>query len=238
MIKPDHHRRLVALGQRHALCEGAVAKLAALLDLLVADPFAPTAVHDASRALDDHLADSLIALDLKEVRQARTIADLGSGAGIPGLPLAIVVPSEVVLVESNARKCEFITRTVATCGIVNATVVCARAESFTDGFDRFDLVTARALAPLPVVAEYAAPLLRLGGALLVWRGRRNPEEEAAAAEAGIHLGLQVRAPILVTPYDGARHRHLQLMLKVRSTPAGYPRRPGMARKRPLGHLGR
>jgi 16S rRNA (guanine527-N7)-methyltransferase len=238
MLKLDHQRRLLALGQRYGLSGGAVAKLAALLDLLVADPFAPTGVHDASRALDDHLADSLAALDLEEVRQARTIADLGSGAGIPGLPLAIVVASDVVLVESNARKCEFIRRAVATCEIVNATVVCARAESFTDGFDRFDLVTARALAPLPVVAEYAAPLLRLGGTLLVWRGRRNREEEAAAVEAGVHLGLETRAPIPVIPYDGAQHRHLQLMLKVSPTPAGFPRRPGMARKRPLGHSGR
>jgi 16S rRNA (guanine527-N7)-methyltransferase len=235
VIKSDHQGRLLALVQHHGLSDGAVAKLVALLDVLVADPFAPTAVRDASRALDDHLADSLVALDLEEVRHARTIVDLGSGAGFPGLPLAIAVPADVVLVESNARKCAFINRAVATCEIINATVVCARAESFTDGLDRFDLVTARALAPLPVVAEYAAPLLRVGGALLVWRGRRNPQEETAAAAAGMQLGLEARAPIPVTPYDGAQHRHLQLMLKVRSTPAGFPRRPGMARKRPLGH---
>jgi 16S rRNA (guanine527-N7)-methyltransferase len=238
MIKPDGQQRLLALGQRYGLSESAVAKLGGLLDLLVADPFAPTAVRDESRALDDHLADSLVALDLDEVRQTRTIADLGSGAGIPGLPLAIALPADVVLVESNARKCEFIQRAVAMCEIVNATVVCARAESFTDGFDRFQLVTARALAPLAVVAEYAAPLLRVGGALLVWRGRRDPDDERAGAEAGIQLGLEARTPIPVSPYEDARHRHLQLMLKVRSTPPGFPRRPGMARKRPLGHAGR
>jgi 16S rRNA (guanine527-N7)-methyltransferase len=238
MIKPDGQHRLLGLGQRYGLSESAVAKLGALLDLLVADPFAPTAVRDESRALDDHLADSLVALDLDEVRQTRTIADLGSGAGIPGLPLAIALPADVVLVESNARKCEFIKRAVAVCEIVNATVVCARAESFTDGFDRFQLVTARALAPLAVVAEYAAPLLRVGGALLVWRGRRDPDDERAGAEAAIQLGLEARPPIAVSPYEDARHRHLQLMLKVRPTPPGFPRRPGMARKRPLGLAGR
>jgi 16S rRNA (guanine527-N7)-methyltransferase len=238
MIKPDDQRRLLALGQRHRLSDGAVAKLATLLGLLVADPLAPTAVRDATRALDDHLADSLVALDLEEVRQARAIADLGSGAGIPGLPLAIALRAQVVLVESNARKCEFIKRAVATCEILNATVICTRAESFSDGFGRFELVTARALAPLPVVAEYAAPLLRVGGTLVVWRGRRNPEEEKAGAEAATHLGLEACAPIPVSPYEHAQHRHLQLMLKVRSTPPGIPRRPGMARKRPLGHVGR
>jgi 16S rRNA (guanine527-N7)-methyltransferase len=238
MIKPDGQPRLLALGQRYGLSESAVTKLGALLDLLAADPFAPTAVRDESRVLDDHLADSLVALDLEGVRQTRTIADLGSGAGIPGLPLAIALPdADVVLVESNTRKCEFIKRAVAVCEIVNATVVCARAESFTDGFDRFELVTARALAPLAVVAEYAAPLLRVGGALLVWRGRRDPDDETAGAEAGILLGLEARTPIPVSPYEDARHRHLQLMLKVRSTPPGFPRRPGMARKRPLGHAG-
>jgi 16S rRNA (guanine527-N7)-methyltransferase len=236
MVNPDY--RLLALGQRHGLSEEAVAKLAALLGSLVGDPFAPTAVRDANRALDDHLADSLVALELGEVRRASTIVDLGAGAGVPGLPLAIALPANVVLVESNARKCAFIKRAVATCEIVNATVVCGRAESFTDGLERFDLVTARALAPLPVVAEYAAPLLRVGGALLVWRGRRSPEEEAEGAEAAMQLGLEARRPIRVNPYDGARHRHLQLMLKVSSTPPDFPRRPGLARKRPLGRTGR
>ena len=234
MVSSDSQPGLLALGQRHALADSAVAKLAAFLALLVADPLAPTAVHDAPRALDDHLADSLVALDLGEVRGARTIADLGSGAGVPGLPLAIALSADVSLVESNARKCAFIERAVAACEIGNATVVCERAENFVDGLERFDLVTARALAPLSVVAEYAAPLLRIGGALLVWRGRRNPEEEFTGAEAGVQLGLEARKPIPVNPYEGAQHRHLQLMSKVRPTPPGFPRRAGMARKRPLG----
>ena len=238
MANPDQHRRLLALGRRHGLPDDTIAKLGALLDALVADPLAPTAVRDPDRALDDHLADSLVALELNEVRQARTIVDLGSGAGVPGLPLAIALPADVVLVESNARKCAFIERALASCEIANATLICARAEGFTDGLERFDLVTARALAPLPVVAEYAAPLLRVGGALLVWRGRRNPDEEAVGAEAGAQLGLEVREPVHVSPYKGAHHRHLQLMLKVRSTPPGFPRRPGVARKRPLGQRGR
>jgi 16S rRNA (guanine527-N7)-methyltransferase len=234
MISSERTPRLLALGQRYGLSEAAVGKLAALLGLLVTDPLAPTAVRDAPRVIDDHLADSLVALELEEVRRARAIADLGSGAGVPGLPLAIALSADVALVESNARKCAFIERAAATCQIGNATVVCARAESFTDGFERFDLVTARALASLPVVAEYAAPLLRVGGALLVWRGRRDLEAEVNGARAGAQLGLEARDPIPVNPYKGAQHRYLQLMLKVRSTPPEFPRRPGLARKRPLG----
>jgi 16S rRNA (guanine527-N7)-methyltransferase len=238
MANRDQNRRLLALARRYRLTDDAPAKLEAFVDALVGDPFAPTAVRDLDRALDDHLADSLVALELKEVRLARAVVDLGAGAGVPGLPLAIALPADFVLVESNARKCAFIQRAVAACEIANATVVCARAESFTDGLERFDLVTARALAPLPVVAEYAAPLLHVGGTLVIWRGRRNPEEEAVGAQAGAQLGLEAREPVHVSPYEGAQDRHLQLMLKVRSTPPGFPRRPGLARKRPLGQTGR
>jgi 16S rRNA (guanine527-N7)-methyltransferase len=238
MVDPECQRRLRALGRRYGLSDEPLAKLAALLDLLAADPLAPTTVRDPIRALDDHLADSLVALELEHVRAARSIGDLGSGAGVPGLPLAIALPAaDVELVESNARKCAFISRALVQCEIPNATVVCERLEAFAAGLERFDLVTARALAPLAVVAEYAAPLLRLGGVLLVWRGRRNAEEEDAGAYAGVLLGLNAGTPIPVKPYEGARNRHLQLMLKVRPTPPDYPRRPGMARKRPLGQMG-
>jgi 16S rRNA (guanine527-N7)-methyltransferase len=192
-------------------------------------------VRDPNRALDDHLADSLVALELPEVRSASLIADLGAGAGVPGLPLAIAIPTaKIVLVESNGRKCEFIRRAAEACRAENASVACTRAEAWPAGLKGFDLVTARALAPLPVVAEYAAPLLRIGGAALVWRGRRDHAEELAAARAADELGLRVLAPTQVKPYGGAINRHLQLLVKDVATPPQFPRRPGMARKRPLG----
>ncbi|HEY3727603.1 MAG TPA: 16S rRNA (guanine(527)-N(7))-methyltransferase RsmG [Solirubrobacteraceae bacterium] len=227
--------RLAALADRYDLSEAATAQIQALLAVLTSDPRAPTTVRDPKRALDDHLADSLVALELPEVRSASSIADLGAGAGVPGLPLAIAIPTaQVVLVESNGRKCDFIRRAIEACGADNASVACTRAEAWPDGLTHFDLVTARALAPLPVVAEYAAPLLRVGGAALVWRGRRDQAEEAAAAHAADELGLRVLAPVRVTPYGGAINRHLQLMIKDAPTPSQFPRRPGMARKRPLG----
>jgi 16S rRNA (guanine527-N7)-methyltransferase len=224
-----------AFARRYGLDRAAEGRLATLLDALTGDPLAPTSVRDPRRVLEDHLADSLVALDLAAVRNAAQIADLGSGAGVPGLPLAIALPgAEVYLVESNGRKCQFISRLIAACGLANATVVNARAEDWPDGLGRFDLVTARALAPLAVVAEYAAPLLRLGGTLLVWRGRRDPADEQSALVAAGELGLDMPEAIAVDPYPGAANRHLQPMIKRAPTPQRFPRRTGMARKRPLG----
>lgn len=185
--------------------------------------------------LADHLADALVATELDEVRSAKTVADLGSGAGVPGLPLAIAKPdARFALVESNARKCEFLRAAVSTCGLANVQVVRARVEAWDGGLQGNELVTARALGPLPVVLEYAAPLLILGGKVVMWRGERDPEDERAGAKAALELGLVPAAPRRVDPYPEARSRHLHVFTKERPTPARFPRRPGMARKRPLG----
>jgi 16S rRNA (guanine527-N7)-methyltransferase len=219
----------------YGLSDSAGPRLAALLGVLVSDPHAPTSLRDPLTAVHDHLADSLVALELSAVREASRVADLGAGAGLPGLPLAIALPAAAVaLVESNGRKCEFLERARQACQAINATPVHVRAEAWAEGREDCDLVTARALAPLSVVAEYAAPLLRLGGALVAWRGRRDARDEESGARAAAELGLEVRAPHAVTPYPGALHRHLHVLVKVKPTPDRFPRRPGMARKRPLG----
>lgn len=231
----DIDARLRALAERHRLGAGAVAQLRCLHQTLVGDPLAPTAVRDPIKVIDDHLADSLVALELDSVRTARAVADLGSGAGVPGLPLAIALPdANVTLIESASRKCAFLERTASVCGLRNVRVVHARAEVWPPGIESFDLVSARALGPLEVVVEYAAPLLELGGTLVVWRGRRDPEAEAAAARAAAEVGLEPVEIVPVQPYTGARSRHLHLMSKVTATPPGFPRRPGVAVKRPLG----
>lgn len=230
--------QVVGLTRRFALPEAAQSGLQALLILLTEDPLAPTTIRDPGQALRDHLADALVALDLPEVREAGTFADLGSGAGVPGLPLAIARPEATVfLVESNQRKCAFMARAAGLTGADNVVVVPERAEGWADGIGRCDVVTARALAPLPVVAEYAAPLLREGGALIAWRGRPQPDEEAAGRAAAAELGMRYEAPIPVHPHPGAAHRHLQRLVKIAPTPRRFPRRPGMARKRPLGSPG-
>ncbi len=146
--------------------------------------------------------------------------------------------SDVVLLESQVRKCAFIERVREAAGMANVSVVCARAEEWRDGAGACDVVTARALAAQPVVLEYAAPLLRLGGVLVDWRGQRDVAEEAAAALAAEELGLRLSEIRHVEPYAGARNHHLHVFQKVRETPARFPRRAGMARKRPLGGASR
>lgn len=226
--------RLAGLADRFGLPPGAERAMAELLSLLADDETAPTTVRDRERAIDVHIADSLSGLELEEVRRARRIADLGAGAGFPGLALAVALPeAEVVLVESAGRKCAFMERAVEAAGIGNARVICARAEEWREGLGASDLVTARALAPLNVIAEYAAPLLTMGGALVAWKGACDAGEERDAAAASAALGLEQREVRRVEPFPGARRRHLHVYSKVMETPPRFPRRAGMASKRPL-----
>ena len=226
--------RLAELAARYELDEAAVHALAALLDAVADDPEAPTTVSAPTEAVDAHVADSLVALELPAVAGAREIADLGSGAGFPGLALAAALPAaRVCLLESAARKCAFLGRAAARAGIANAEVVHARAEAWDEGREACDVVTARALAPLSVLAEYAAPLLREQGVLVAWKGRRDEGEEADGAFAAAQLGLEPVEIRRVQPFPAARERHLHVMRKVAPTPPRFPRRPGMAAKRPL-----
>jgi 16S rRNA (guanine527-N7)-methyltransferase len=229
-----HERRLQELAGQHAVDARGTAALCALLALLARDPAAPSTVTAPADAVDAHVADSLAALVLPCVRGATRVADLGSGAGFPGLVLAAALPgARVALVESSSRKCAFLERAVVATGLDNAEVVCARAEEWREGLGACDLVCARAVAPLPVLAEYAAPLLTHGGALVAWKGRRDPAEDADGAAAASATGLGTPHVRRVEPFPEADHRHLHLYLKVGSTPNRYPRRAGMARKRPL-----
>lgn len=226
--------RLDALTERFGLPGAAAPALAALLAIVASDPTAPTKLTDPAVAVDAHVADALVALEFDEVRHARRIADIGSGAGFPGLVLAAALPSaHVSLVESNTRKCAFLARAADAMGLTNVETVASRAEAWRAGIERCDLVTARAVAPLPVLVEYAAPLLVTGGALVAWKGRRDPAEEADGEAAAAATGLARKQALAVRPWDGADRLHLHLYLKVGLTPKRYPRRPGIACKRPL-----
>jgi 16S rRNA (guanine527-N7)-methyltransferase len=211
-------------------------QLEALLELL-SDPRAPVSPPSAERARDVHIADSLSGLDLDQLRSARRIADLGSGAGLPGLVLAAALPdSRVDLIESASRKCEFIREAIGRMGIGNAGVVCERSEKWAagEGREAHDAVTARAIGRLATVAELASPLLADGGHLVAWRGRREPEQEGELDRAAERLAMEPVEVRAVEPYPGSRDRHIHLLRKNGPTPNDLPRRAGMAAKRPFG----
>lgn len=208
-----------------------------LLAVLAADPEAPSSVTDLARAREVHLADSLSGLVVGELKSAGRIADIGAGAGFPGLPLAIALPdAEVDLVESIARKCAFMDRAIDAAQIKNARTIPLRSEELAAGPGReaYDVVTARAVGRLSTLAELASPLLRDGGVLIAWKGKRDPDEEAELARAAESLVMAPEEILPVGPYAGSLHRHLHTIRKSGPTPAGLPRRPGMAKKRPAG----
>jgi len=212
-----------------------------LLAALAAEPDPHTTVSDPEAALDVHVADSLSGLEVAELSSARRIADIGAGAGFPGLVLAIALPrAQVDLIESVGRKTAVMDRLIQAAELGNARSITARVEdygrvpaSLGGGREAYDAVTARAVGSLALVVEYAAPLLRPGGILIGWKGARDEAEEAAGARAAEKVGMAVKEVLPVTPYPGSKRRHLHVYRKIAPTPPEFPRRAGMARKRPL-----
>jgi 16S rRNA (guanine527-N7)-methyltransferase len=211
--------------------------LRTVLDLLGEERASVSSVVDPGRAWRVHVADSLTGLEVAELAEARRIADVGSGAGFPGLALAAALPAaELDLVESVGRKCEFMRHAAEAAGIGNVRVVHARSEELAagEGREAYEAVTARAVGRLSTLAELASPLLEEGGVLVAWKGRRDPEEDAQLARAAGQLAMRPERILAVGPYAGSRHRHLHVLRKVGPTPEDLPRRPGMAKKRPRG----
>ena len=206
--------------------------MVALLDRMALESQNLTAIDPYEEGIERHLVDSLVALALPVVRTAGVIVDLGSGGGFPGVPLAIVSPEcAVTLVESERSKADWLTR--ATSDLPNVRVVGERTEQLaTHERERWSLATARALAPLPVLLELAAPLVAVGGTMVAWRGPRDRGEEDRAAAVCGTLGWAPGPVTSVTPFAGA-DRHLHEFRKVAPTPDRFPRRPGRASKRPL-----
>jgi 16S rRNA (guanine527-N7)-methyltransferase len=176
-----------------------------------------TAVRDPAEARRVHLDQSLAALPLVG-RFGGTIVDVGSGGGAPGIPLAAALPGrEVVLLEATRRKCDFLEATAR--DFPNVRVVCGRAEE--QEADSFGVAVAKALAPPPVALEWCLALTAVGGAVVLFVG--PSVDTTAAARVSARLGggePETHAGMLVVP-------------KLAPTPAGFPRRPGVARKRPL-----
>lgn len=210
--------------------------LGRVLELLAAERASVSSVVD-ERAWRVHVADSLTGLEVPELRAARRLVDVGAGAGFPGLALAVALPdARVDLIESVGRKCDFMRRAAEVGGIANASVLNLRSEDWAGGAGReaYDAVTARAVGRLSTLAELASPLLKDGGILVAWKGRRDEGEELQLARAAPSLAMAPETILDVGDRAGSEHRHLHVVRKSGPTPPDLPRRPGMAKKRPRG----
>ncbi len=219
-----------------ALGGAARAKLETVLGLLAEERASVSSIVD-ERAWQVHVADSLTGLEVAELRSATRIADVGAGAGFPGLVLAVALPeAQIHLVESIGRKCEFMQRAIDAAQIPNASVLNHRSEDLGSGEGReaYDAVTARAVGRLSTLAELASPLLEPNGVLVAWKGRRDSDEEQQLANASSALAMSGEGILDVGERAGSAHRHLHLIRKVGATPANLPRKPGIAKKRPKG----
>jgi 16S rRNA (guanine527-N7)-methyltransferase len=211
-------------------------QLETVLALLAEERASVSSVVD-QRAWQVHVVDSLTGLEVPDLRSARRIADVGAGAGFPGLVLAVAMPgAQVDLVESVGRKCEFMRRAIDAAEIPNATVLNARSEDLAsgDGREGYDAVTARAVGRLSTLAELASPLLKPDGVLVAWKGRRDSEEERRLENAAESLAMRPEQILDVGDRAGSEHRHLHVIRKSGPTPDNLPRNPGIAKKRPKG----
>jgi 16S rRNA (guanine527-N7)-methyltransferase len=174
------------------------------------------------------IEDSLVLLD--HLGDAGTVIDVGSGGGMPGLPLKLARPQlSVTLLEADRRKAAFLVHAAATLG-VEVEVVAERAETAGRGGlrERFDVACCRALAAMPVLAELCLPFVRVGGRLLAMKGEVEP---AAAALSALGAGPPVVHP---APSAGRARGRVVEVPKLRPTPPAFPRRPGVPNRRPLG----
>jgi len=192
---------------------------------------------EGERLRDRHIDDALGLARLRAPGPNEQWVDLGSGAGLPGLPLAAVFrETSFTLVDAQRRRLDWVAATAAKLGISNVHMVHARLEEYGQGpgRDRFDVATARALGALPVVAELGAPLLKLGGILLIPRGRPSEDELRRLTVAGEIVGLKMLNVVHnpSSPIDPVGF--VVIMTKIAATSPRFPRRSGVPARSPLG----
>ena len=175
--------------------------------------------------------DSLVLV--QHLGPAHRVVDVGSGGGLPGLPLKISRPDlSVTLIEADQSKAAFLVQACAKLGL-DVEVLARRAEELGHEprlRESFDLAVARALAPTPVLVELCLPLVRVGGRLLA---QKTAKEEAAAAERAIALLGGALDALVAAPSNARRSGAVMIVSKVRPTPEAYPRRPGVPARKPL-----
>ena len=196
-----------------------------------------TAIRDGEGIRNKHFLDSLTCMLAWRDRPPERLIDIGTGAGFPGIPLKIIMPRlQLTLVESVGKKLEFCRHMVEVLGLENVTCLQARAEELglaREHREKYDWAVARAVANLPVLAEYLLPLVRVGGGMLAQKGETGPAE-AHKADRAIHvLGGRIKQLIPVLLPGVTEERFLVVVDKVSATPPGYPRRVGLPAKRPI-----
>jgi 16S rRNA (guanine527-N7)-methyltransferase len=187
-----------------------------------------------------HVLDSLSCFLYEPLFRAEGLVDVGSGGGLPGIPISIVRPDlRTTLIESIGKKAAFLRYAAERLGLDGVMVANGRAEDLGRAAEHrgeHDIATCRAVARLSVVAEYCVPLLRIGGCVLSMKGKLEPEEleegRAAAGALGAKLVEVRRVPMLEEV--GQKERNLVVIQKIRETPARYPRRAGVVARKPLG----
>ena len=192
---------------------------------------------ERERLWERHLDDAFGLAVIRRPKPEERWVDLGSGAGLPGLPLALAHrATSFTLVDAQRRRLEWVAATAAELHLTNVEVVHARLEDYGHGPARqsFDVATARALGPLPVVAELGLPLLAAGGQLLVPRGQPDAEELEQAVVACEQLGGRIDDVVLnpTSPID--RVGFVVIMAKIAATSPRFPRRSGVPARTPLG----
>jgi len=197
-------------------------------------------MRDPSGILVDHILDSLSCFLFEPLGEARRLADVGSGGGLPGLAIKIAQPTlEATLVESTGKKVRFLRHAIERLALNGVEVVNARVEEVANARTyrgAYDAVTARAVARLSVVAEYCVPLLKIGGHAISMKAKLGPDELSEGQRAAEKLGARVSEVLQVPhlPEIGAKERRLVILEKVSETPPEYPRKVGEPAKKPLG----
>jgi 16S rRNA (guanine527-N7)-methyltransferase len=194
---------------------------------------------EGSRLRERHILDALALAEVRAPRPGERWADLGSGAGLPGLPLAASYPDTAfTLIDAQQRRLAWVAATAAQLRLSNVTTIHGRLEDLGRGpeRERFDVATARALGPLPVVAELGLPLVRIGGVLIVPRGRPDEAEVREVRQACRLLGGELTGvlPNPASPIDPIGF--VVIMTKTVPTSPRFPRRPGVPARNPLGRV--
>jgi 16S rRNA (guanine527-N7)-methyltransferase len=196
-----------------------------------------TAITDPVEIEIKHFLDSLSCLKITDFRPPGKVIDIGTGAGFPGIPIKLLYPQfDMTLVESVGKKASFCQHVIDTLELQGLQIANDRAENLgrsSDHRERYDWGLARAVAIAPVVLEYVLPLIRVGGVAILQKGETGPSEMHQAEKALRVLGAEVEQIQTVELPCVAEPRHLITVRKIAATPHKYPRRPGMAAKRPL-----